>query len=142
MKPDDRETYQLIRGIINREATSSKRISPDSNSDSDLEEEKEEKKKPLSKTRKACSTKTRTVVKSKNKNEKKDEASTDEEEGDDKDKTKRTWNVWAEVYVESKESWISVNVMDGNVDCVAEVYVSSQRNSPCDYLLACLFSCL
>lgn len=90
--------------------------------DSSFEEEEEE---PPSKSKRKCSNKNKTVIKSKNKNEKKDQASTDDEETDDKLKKRR--NVWAEVYVESKASWICVDVMDGNVDCVTEIYVSNLR---------------
>lgn len=109
-------------------AIDSKGKSESTDFDSSSEEE-EEMEKPSSKAkRKRNSDKTRTNVKSKVKKEKKDHESTDgEEEADDSDKVRRKQDLWAEVYVESKGSWISVNVMDGNVDCVVEVYVSKIR---------------
>lgn len=113
-------------------ASSSKRKTQIDHSDSSSGEE-EEKKVATSKTKKkrAHSNKTQAVVKSKKKSEKKEEASEEgeEEETDAKNKIKNTQDVWAEVYVESKGSWISVNVIDGNVDCVAEVYVSNSSNN-------------
>jgi xeroderma pigmentosum group C-complementing protein len=89
-------------------------------SDSSSEKEEEESSKKLK--RKCASNKT--VVKSKGKDIKKEQASTDDEEAEDNDKLKKRQDVWAEVYVESKGSWICVNVLDSNVDCIAEVYVS------------------
>lgn len=35
--------------------------------------------------------------------------------------------MWVEVYVESEENWISVNVPDGKIHCVAEIYVSNLK---------------
>jgi len=87
-------------------------------SDSSSEEEEEGSKK-LKRKRD-----NKTVVKSKAKDVKKEQASTDDEEAEDNDKLKKRQDVWAEVYVESKGSWVCVNVLDSNVDCTAEVYVS------------------
>lgn len=91
----------------------------------------EEDEKPPSKLKKKCN---KTVVKSKHKDEKNDSMS-DDEEIDNDDKLKKRQNVWVEVYVESKKSWISINVMDGNVDCVADIYVSKKN---CGYLILIL----
>lgn len=77
----------------------------------------------------------KTVVKSKHKNEKNDSMS-DDEEIDNDNKLKKRQNVWVEVYVESKKSWISINIMDGNVDCVADIYVS--KKNFCGYLILIL----
>lgn len=113
-------------------ASSSKRKTHIYHSDlSSGEEEEEEEKEPPNKVKKkrGNSNKVQTVAKSKKKSEKKDEeASEDEEETDTKDKIKKTQDVWAEVYVESKGNWIAINVMDGNVNCVTEVYVSNSKN--------------
>lgn len=87
---------------------------------SDLSSEEDEK--PPRKFKKKCN---KTVVKSKHKDEKNDSIS-DDEEIDNDDKLKKRQNVWVEVYVESKKSWISINIMDGNVDCVADIYVSKK----------------
>lgn len=76
------------------------------------------------KSKRKCSDKNKAIIKSKRKNEKKDQASTDEETDN---KLKKKQDVWTEVYVESKASWICVNIMDGNVDCVAEIYVSNLK---------------
>lgn len=111
-------------------ASSSKRKTQIDHSDLSSEEEEEEKEPPnKAKKKRGNSNKTRTVAKSKGKNEKKDQASENEEEDDTKDKIKKKEDVWAEVYVESKGSWIAVNVMDCKVDCVAEVYVSNSKNN-------------
>lgn len=84
----------------------------------------EEKEQP-DKSKRKYNSKDKTTTKSKERNENKNQASTDDEETDNKLKKRR--DVWAEVYVESKASWICINVMDGNVDCVAEIYVSNLR---------------
>lgn len=97
---------------------------------SDLSSEEDEE--PSNKLKKKCN---KTVVKSKHKNEKNDSMS-DDEEIDNDDKLKKRQNIWVEVYVESKKSWISINIMDGNVDCVADIYVS--KKNFCDYLILIL----
>lgn len=102
----------------------SKRQSQSNSSNSEEEE-------PPSKSKRKRNDKNKTALTSKGKNEKEDEASTDDEETDNK--LKKRQDVWAEVYVESKASWISINVMDGNVDCVAEIHVSSLRKSNRDF---------
>ncbi|XP_024879612.1 DNA repair protein complementing XP-C cells homolog [Temnothorax curvispinosus] len=103
-----------------------------SDSQSSSSEEEEEEEEPPSKSKRRCSSKNKAVIKSKGKGkEKKDQASTDEET-DNKLKTRR--DVWAEVYVESKASWICINVMDGNVDCVAETY--KRATKPVLYVIA------
>ncbi|XP_014472130.1 PREDICTED: DNA repair protein complementing XP-C cells homolog [Dinoponera quadriceps] len=115
---------------------SSKRKTQTNHSDLSSGEEKGEKEEITNKAKKkrVDSNKTRTVTKSKKKNEKKESVSEDEEETDTKDKIKKTRDVWTEVYVESKGSWIAINVMDGNVDCVAEVY--KKANKPVLYVIA------
>lgn len=103
----------------------SKRILFSSDSSSEDEE-------PLSKVKKKRSDNNKTVVKSKRENEKKDSMSDDET--DNNDKLKKRLDVWVEVYVESKESWISVNIMDGNVDCVTDIYKKASK--PVLYVIA------
>lgn len=103
----------------------SKRQSRSNSSSSEDDDE------PPSKSKKKCSNTNKTTVKSKGKNEKKDQTSTDEETDN---KLKKRQDVWAEVYVESKASWISINVMDGNVDCVTEIYKKATK--PVLYVIA------
>jgi len=100
------------------ENNQSKTRKKQSRSNSSSSEEEEELPR---KSKRKCSNKT--AIKSKGKNEKKekDQTSTDDEDN----KSKKKQDVWAEVYVESKASWICVNVVDGNVDCVAEIYVGN-----------------
>jgi len=93
-----------------------------SRSSSNPEEEEEEE--PSRKAKRKCNDKNKTANKSKRKNEKQEQVSTDEETDN---KLKKRQDVWAEVYVESKASWICVNVIDGSVDCVAEIYVSNLK---------------
>ena len=38
-------------------------------------------------------------------------------------------NVWIEVYVESEQSWICVNVVDQKINCISEIYVSLNKNN-------------
>ncbi|EFN70934.1 DNA-repair protein complementing XP-C cells-like protein [Camponotus floridanus] len=90
----------------------------------------EEDEKPPSKLKKKCN---KTVIKSKHKDEK-DDSMSDNEEIDNDNKLKKRENVWVEVYVESKKSWISINVMDGNVDCVADIYKKASK--PVLYVIA------
>ncbi|KAL6267848.1 hypothetical protein P5V15_000920 [Pogonomyrmex californicus] len=101
---------------------------------SSSEEEEEEKEKLLSKSKRKCSEKKKTAVKSniKKNNEKKEQASTDDEETNNK--LKKRQDVWAEVYVESKASWICVNIMEANVDCVTEIYKKASK--PVLYVIA------
>ncbi|RLU19134.1 hypothetical protein DMN91_009492 [Ooceraea biroi] len=110
-------------------ASRSKRRSRSSSSSSSSGEEKE-KSSNKSKRKRADK---ETVVKSRGKNVKKEEA-TDDEEDDNNDKLKKRQDVWVEVYVESKNSWICVNVLDPNVDCVAEIYKKASK--PVLYVIA------
>ncbi|XP_050463261.1 DNA repair protein complementing XP-C cells homolog [Cataglyphis hispanica] len=98
-------------------------------SDSSSEEDEE----PPSKLKKKHSNNTKTIATSKHKNEKTDPIS-DDEETDNNGKLKKRQNVWIEVYVESKESWISINIMDENVDCVANIYKKASK--PVLYVIA------
>ncbi|EFN78138.1 DNA-repair protein complementing XP-C cells-like protein [Harpegnathos saltator] len=117
-------------------ASSSKRKGRINNTDDSRSEEENEEEKELSnnkaKRKRGNSNKTQTVTKSREGNERRDKALEDEEEAEKK--IKKTQDVWAEVYVESKGSWISVNIMDGDVDCVAEVYKKASR--PVLYVIA------
>ncbi|CAL1676343.1 unnamed protein product [Lasius platythorax] len=99
------------------------------NTDSSSEEDEE----PPSKQKRKRGNNNKTVVKSKPKNEKKDPMSNDEE-ADNNDKLKKRQDVWVEVYVETKGCWICVNVMDGNVDCVADMYKKASK--PVLYVIA------
>lgn len=111
-------------------ASSSKRKTQIDHSNSSSGEEEEEKEL-INKTKKkgGNSNNARTVAKLKKKIEKENQTSEEEEETNAKDKIKKMQDIWVEVYVESKGSWISINVIDGNVDCIAEVYVSNSKNS-------------
>lgn len=56
--------------------------------------------------------------------------SSDEESEEDEEKPKKVKqgkDIWAEVYVESEENWISVSVNDGKIHCTADLYVSIIR---------------
>ncbi|KAJ8676658.1 hypothetical protein QAD02_012445 [Eretmocerus hayati] len=47
---------------------------------------------------------------------------------------KQVYNLWVEVYLESEKSWISVNVMDQRVHCVADIY--KKAGAPVLYIIA------
>lgn len=96
----------------------------DDNDDEDEDEEDEEVEKRANKLKRKRNTKKAVVTFRKEKDKKKDEESTDDEKADN-NKPKR--HVWAEIYVESKGSWICTNVVTGSVDCVTEVYVRNLR---------------
>lgn len=114
-KPQD--TTKIISENNQPKVRNSKRHS---RSDSSSSEEE-----PPGKSKRKCNNKNKTVIKSKGKNEKEAQVSAEDEDIDNKLKNRR--DIWAEVYVESKASWICINVMDGNVDCVTEIYVSNLR---------------
>ncbi|KAG7190780.1 hypothetical protein KM043_006851 [Ampulex compressa] len=57
-----------------------------------------------------------------------------DEEAEDMDNQKETQNIWAEVYLESEESWICVSVMDTKVHCATEIY--KKAKSPVLYIVA------
>lgn len=39
--------------------------------------------------------------------------------------TRNRQDIWVEIYLDSEESWICVNVMDEKIHCVTEIYVSN-----------------
>lgn len=51
---------------------------------------------------------------------------------------KKGVDVWAEVFIEEEERWISVDVTKGKVHCVSELYVSYHpcRESPSNFHVA------
>ncbi|XP_029159874.1 LOW QUALITY PROTEIN: DNA repair protein complementing XP-C cells homolog [Nylanderia fulva] len=104
----------------------SKRLSyiPDSSSEEDEKQSSKQKRKRNNNNK---------TVKSEHKNEKKDSIS-DDEETDNNDKLKKRQDVWVEVYVESKGCWICINVIDGNVDCIADIYRKASK--PVLYVIA------
>ncbi|KYM79844.1 DNA repair protein complementing XP-C cells like protein [Atta colombica] len=116
-----------LRSKDNQPKTKNAKRQSRSNSSNPEEEEEE----PSRKAKRKCNDKNKTANKSKRKNEKQEQASTDEETDN---KLKKRQDVWAEVYVESKASWICVNVIDGSVDCVAEIYKKASK--PVLYVIA------
>lgn len=115
-KPED--NAQTSSKNNQSKAERSKRRSRSNSSDSNSEEEEE---KLFNKPKRKRGTNNKVVTKSNKKNKEKNQS---EDEESDNNKLKKRQDVWAEVYVESKGCWISVNVMDANVDCVTEIYVS------------------
>ncbi|XP_011499898.1 PREDICTED: DNA repair protein complementing XP-C cells homolog [Ceratosolen solmsi marchali] len=53
---------------------------------------------------------------------------------DDNTVNKTRYNIWVEVYVESEESWISVNVLDKQIHCASEIY--KKADHPVLYIVA------
>lgn len=49
-------------------------------------------------------------------------------ENEETGKTRKTKDIWVEVYLESEDSWICVSVMDEKIHCVNEVYVSNPNS--------------
>ncbi|XP_046748729.1 DNA repair protein complementing XP-C cells homolog isoform X2 [Diprion similis] len=59
----------------------------------------------------------------------------EDEENDEKlKKVKKAKDIWAEVYVESEENWISVSVPDAKIHCTAELYKNAA--DPVLYVMA------
>ncbi|CAK9806283.1 DNA repair protein complementing XP-C cells homolog [Anthophora plagiata] len=48
--------------------------------------------------------------------------------------TKKTQDIWAEIYLESEESWICASVMDEKIHCVTEIYKKAKK--PVLYVVA------
>ncbi|XP_054016755.1 DNA repair protein complementing XP-C cells homolog [Hylaeus anthracinus] len=75
-----------------------------------------------------------TTQSSKNPKAKNKKLLSSDSEIEDGDKKKRGQDLWAEVYLESEESWISVNVMDEKIHCVADLYRKASK--PVLYVVA------
>ncbi|XP_053989159.1 DNA repair protein complementing XP-C cells homolog [Hylaeus volcanicus] len=75
-----------------------------------------------------------TTQSSKNPKAKNKKLLSSDSEIEDGDKKKKGQDLWAEVYLESEESWISVNVMDEKIHCVADVYRKASK--PVLYVVA------
>ncbi|XP_015520147.2 DNA repair protein complementing XP-C cells homolog isoform X1 [Neodiprion lecontei] len=58
----------------------------------------------------------------------------DEENNEKPKKVKNTRDMWAEVYVECEENWISVSVPDAKIHCIAELYKNA--TDPVLYVMA------
>lgn len=119
------DIVQLVKGRIKeqkdieRSKTARKSMKPESEEDSDFMPE-EVRKKPtkgdLPKIKKRLS---RKAISS----------------SDEETKMKKGINVWAEVFLENEEKWISVDVIKGQVHCVSEIYVSWLGNLNCTRVL-------
>ncbi|XP_012286486.1 DNA repair protein complementing XP-C cells isoform X2 [Orussus abietinus] len=57
-----------------------------------------------------------------------------DDENESQDQKRTTYDIWAEVYLESEENWISVSVPDGKIHCVSEIY--KKAASPVLYVVA------
>lgn len=55
-------------------------------------------------------------------------------ESEDPNKKKKSQYLWAEVYLESEESWISVSVMEEKIHCITEIYKKAKK--PVLYVVA------
>nr|XP_003706486.1 PREDICTED: DNA repair protein complementing XP-C cells homolog [Megachile rotundata] len=55
-------------------------------------------------------------------------------ETDETNKTKKAQDIWAEVYLESEESWICASVMDEKIHCVTDIYKKAKK--PVLYIVA------
>lgn len=72
-------------------------------------------------------------LKSTNKTEKYNMLSSDDETNISQN-NKESENFWLEVYLESEENWISVNIIDEKVHCVSELY--KKAGNPVLYIIA------
>lgn len=52
-------------------------------------------------------------------------------ENEEVNKTKKKQDIWAEIYLESEESWICASVIDEKIHCVSEIYVSNLQLKLC-----------
>ncbi|XP_046813479.1 DNA repair protein complementing XP-C cells homolog isoform X1 [Vespa crabro] len=101
--------------------------------DDSSENDESEEELPLSKKRNISKTKNnvRSIVK---KQEKINKLLSSDDEVNDLNNTKNYKNFWLEIYLESEENWISVNIMDEKVHCVEELYKAASR--PVLYVIA------
>ncbi|XP_015599337.1 DNA repair protein complementing XP-C cells homolog [Cephus cinctus] len=99
-------------------------MSSESESESDAPKDTQKK---ISTTAKASTSKDSKYSKSKKL------LSSDEESGNPT-KMKKGQDVWAEVYVESEESWICVSVLEKKIHCVTEIY--KKATNPVLYVVA------
>ena len=55
-------------------------------------------------------------------------------ETEEPDKAKKSQDIWAEIYLESEESWICASVMDEKIHCVTDIYKRAKK--PVLYIVA------
>ncbi|XP_017752495.1 PREDICTED: DNA repair protein complementing XP-C cells homolog [Eufriesea mexicana] len=55
-------------------------------------------------------------------------------ENEEADKTKKKQDIWAEIYLESEESWICASIIDEKIHCVSEIYKKATK--PVLYVVA------
>ncbi|XP_076168453.1 DNA repair protein complementing XP-C cells homolog isoform X1 [Ptiloglossa arizonensis] len=99
----------------------------------DSETEFQPKPKRLRKI-KSNDTKETLAQSSKNSKRKNRKLLSSDSENEEIGKLKKTQDIWAEVYLESEESWICVSIMDEKIHCVAEVYKKAKK--PVLYVVA------
>ncbi|KAK2577499.1 hypothetical protein KPH14_003594 [Odynerus spinipes] len=103
-----------------------KEVDDDSEIDESEEELPAKKKRNISENKK--------TLKSTDKVEKSNKLLSSDDETNDVHSNKKSENFWLEVYLESEENWISVNIMDGKVHCATELY--GKAGSPVLYIIA------
>lgn len=126
-KPEEATLSRKLRTrVIERKKQKIEEIMATDSEDESADQE--EKKPPPSKKRKGTEAKKSTTSKPVVNKERQVVSSSDEEEEEVcVEKFLTTQNYWAEVYLESEESWISVSVTSAKVHCVAEIYVSARK---------------
>ncbi|XP_031848333.1 DNA repair protein complementing XP-C cells homolog [Nomia melanderi] len=48
-------------------------------------------------------------------------------ENEETDKTRKTPDLWAEIYLESEESWICASIMEEKIHCISEIYKKAKK---------------
>lgn len=112
-----------------RNRQKNKTVEEDSLKEIDDNSENDESEEELPRSKKQNISKTKNNVKSiVKKQEKINKLLSSDDEVNDCNNTKNYKNFWLEIYLESEENWISVNIMDEKVHCVEELYVSRYIN--------------
>ncbi|XP_016844179.1 DNA repair protein complementing XP-C cells homolog isoform X2 [Nasonia vitripennis] len=118
---------------------SSKKRKHDSSSDEEFSDDESEfssdeeyiEKKPKKRAKQSNKNESISSKLAKKSNKQRKLLSSDE---DDQITVKNVFNVWVEVYVESEESWISIDVLNQKIHCVSDIY--KKAGNPVLYVVA------
>ncbi|XP_043668129.1 DNA repair protein complementing XP-C cells homolog isoform X1 [Vespula pensylvanica] len=127
-----RKENVTTRSSSNRQKN--KTVEEDSLEELDDSSENNESEEELPRLKKRNISKTKNDVKLIVKKQKKINKLSSDDEVSDLNNAKNYKNFWLEIYLESEENWISVNIMDEKVHCVEELYKAA--SSPVLYVIA------
>ncbi|XP_076756712.1 DNA repair protein complementing XP-C cells homolog [Xylocopa sonorina] len=132
INPEDSEPTKSAELLSKSDGTKSKYYMEENSTDSETEFQPKPKRPARTKSDNAKEATAQTSKSDKKRSNKKLVSSDSEDE--EANSTKKRQDIWAEIYLESEESWICASIMEEKIHCVTEVYKKTTK--PVLYVVA------